>query len=119
MGCWEIPGDDDTNNGVWHTELTQHTSASFTIIIQDGEMNDLPDRRLFCLYLIWVGWGASNKWWVFFFVVVPLPFCQVAYGILVPLKVKVKLLSHVRLFATAWTVAYQAPLSMGFSRQEY
>ena len=30
-----------------------------------------------------------------------------------------KLLSHVRLFATPWTVAHQAPLSMGFSRQEY
>ena len=30
-----------------------------------------------------------------------------------------KLLSHVRLFATSWTVAYQAPLSMEFSRQEY
>ena len=29
-----------------------------------------------------------------------------------------KLLSHVRLFATPWTVAYQAPPSMGFSRQE-
>ena len=28
-------------------------------------------------------------------------------------------LSHVRLFATPWTVAYQAPPSMGFSRQEY
>ena len=32
---------------------------------------------------------------------------------------KVKLLSCVRFFATPWTVAYQAPLSMGFSRQEY
>ena len=31
----------------------------------------------------------------------------------------VKLLSRVRLFATPWTVAYQAPPSMGFSRQEY
>ena len=30
---------------------------------------------------------------------------------------KVKSLSRVRLFATPWTVAYQAPLSMGFSRQ--
>ena len=30
-----------------------------------------------------------------------------------------KLLSHVRLFATPWTVANQASLSMGFSRQEY
>ena len=35
------------------------------------------------------------------------------------MKVKVKLLSHVRFFATQWTVAYQAPLYMGFSRQEY
>ena len=30
-----------------------------------------------------------------------------------------KLFSHVRLFATPWTVAYQVPLFMGFSRQEY
>ena len=34
-------------------------------------------------------------------------------------EVKVKSLSCVRLFATPWTVALQAPLSMGFSRQEY
>ena len=27
--------------------------------------------------------------------------------------------SHVQLFATPWTIASQAPLSMGFSRQEY
>ena len=33
-------------------------------------------------------------------------------------KVKVKLLSRVRLLATPWTAAYQAPPSMGFSRQE-
>ena len=30
-----------------------------------------------------------------------------------------KSLSRVRLFATPWSAAYQAPLSMGFSRQEY
>ena len=35
------------------------------------------------------------------------------------IKVKVKLLSRVRLLATPWTAAYQAPPSMGFSRQEY
>ena len=34
-------------------------------------------------------------------------------------KVKGKSLSRVQLFATPWTSAYQAPLSMGFSRQEY
>ena len=34
-------------------------------------------------------------------------------------KVKVKPLSRVRLLATPWTAAHQAPLSMGFSRHEY
>ena len=34
-------------------------------------------------------------------------------------KVKVKSLSHVRLSVTPWTAAHQAPLSMGFSRQEF
>ena len=32
---------------------------------------------------------------------------------------KVNSLSRVRLFATPWTVVYQAPSSVGFSRQEY
>ena len=34
-------------------------------------------------------------------------------------KVKVKLLSRIWLLATPWTASYQAPPSMGFSRQEY
>ena len=34
-------------------------------------------------------------------------------------KVKVKSLSRVQLFVTPWTAAHQAPLPMGFSRQEY
>ena len=34
-------------------------------------------------------------------------------------EVSVKSLSRVRLLATPWTAAYQAPLSMGFSKQEY
>ena len=34
-------------------------------------------------------------------------------------NVKVKSLSHARLLATPWTAAYQAPPSLGFSRQEY
>ena len=33
--------------------------------------------------------------------------------------VRAKSLSHIQLFVTPWTVARQAPLSMGFSRQEY
>ena len=37
----------------------------------------------------------------------------------IKVKVKVKLLSRVRLFATPWAVAYQAAPSMGFSRQAH
>ena len=34
-------------------------------------------------------------------------------------KVKVKSLSRVQLFVTPWTAVYQAPLSLGFTRQEH
>ena len=55
-------------------------------------------RILQARILEWVAMSFSNAWkW----------------------KVKVKLLSRVRFFVTPWTVAYQAPLSRGFSRQEY
>ena len=48
--------------------------------------------------LEWVAISSSNAWqW----------------------KVKVKSLSRAQLLATPWTAAYQAPPSMGFSRQEY
>ena len=36
-----------------------------------------------------------------------------------PAAAAAKSLSRVRLFTTPWTAAYQAPPSMGFSRQEY
>ena len=51
-----------------------------------------------CSSLEWVAISFSNAWkW----------------------KVKVKSLSRVRPWTTPWTAAYQAPLPMGFSRQEY
>ena len=46
----------------------------------------------------------------------------VVVGLLLPLKLRAYVFSHfscVRLFATPWTVARQAPLSIGFCRQEY
>ena len=42
-----------------------------------------------------------------------------SYSCACQLKVRKVLLSHVWLFATSWTVARQAPLSMGIPRQEY
>ena len=65
----------------------------------DGSLPGSPVPGIFqARTLEWVATSFSNAWkW----------------------KVKVKSLSHVRLPATPWTAAHQAPPSMGFSRQEY
>ena len=65
----------------------------------DGSPPGSPVPRILQARILeWVAISLSNAWnW----------------------KVKVKSLSRVRLFATAWTAAHQAPPSMGFSRQEY
>ena len=65
----------------------------------DGSPAGFPiPRTLQARTLEWVAISFSNAWkW----------------------KVKVKSLSRVRLLATPWTAAYQAPPSMEFSRQEY
>ena len=49
----------------------------------------------------------------------PLEWVAISFSNAWKWKVKVKLLSRVRLLATPWTASYQAPPSMGFSRQEY
>ena len=48
-----------------------------------------------------------------------LEWVAISFSVAWKWKLKVKSLSHVRLLATPWTAAYQAPWSMGFSRQEY
>ena len=48
-----------------------------------------------------------------------LEWVAISFSIAWKWKVKVKSLSCLRLVATPWTEAYQAPPSMGFSRQEY
>ena len=53
----------------------------------------------------------------------PLTLCKCdtccGFSLKGPTKVKGKSFSRVQFFATPWTVAYQAPPSMGFSKQEY
>ena len=76
-------------------------------------------QRWRCLDLSWTGatvvilgdsmWGEDDQVHAFVSSSVPVRV----------MKMTVKSLSHVQLFATPWTVAYQAPLSTGFSRQEY
>ena len=53
------------------------------------------------------------------FFMVKLKCVSFSLSIMCESEVKVKSLSRVQLFATPWTVTYQAPQSMGFSRQEY
>ena len=64
----------------------------------DGSPPGLPVTGILqARTLEWVSISSSNAW---------------------KCKVKVKSLSRVQLFSTPWTAAYQAPPSMGFSRQE-
>ena len=58
-------------------------------------------------------WNCYYRW-----LVMSLRLIMLAVLTSLKVKVKVKLLSRVRLFVTPWTVAYQVPPSMGFSRQE-
>ena len=48
-----------------------------------------------------------------------LEWVAISFSIVWKWKLKVKLFSRIRLVATPWTAAYQAPPSIGFSRQEY
>ena len=98
-----------TKEGGWHvlTRFCRHQSCIIIIycsiksakflqcfLCQAPVSMGIPQARI----LEWVAISFSNAWkW----------------------KVKVKSLSRVRLFATPWTAAYQAPPPMGFSRQEY
>ena len=75
----------------------------------------------------WSGWGIHVTTWLIHANVwqKPLQYCKVFSLQLIKInetkkrKVKVKTLSRVWLLVTPWTAAYQAPPSMGFSRQEY
>ena len=64
-------------------------------------------------------WQASAPAYHLIWVWMPVSFIDREEQEVRKVKVKVTSLSPVRLFATPWTVAYQAPLSMGFSRQGY
>ena len=72
--------------------------------------------------LLFGHWVASDSLWLHDLkntnLPCPLPFPWVWSNTWLWVDVS-SLLSHVRLFMTPWTVAYEAPPSMGFSRQEY
>ena len=59
---------------------------------------------------MWMAYGAKNYFQP------SQPFCRYSPG---RAETWCQSLSRIQLFATPWTVAYQAPLSIGFPRQEY
>ena len=83
--------------GIWHQAAKSLQSCPTLRDPIDGSPPPVPGI-LQARTLEWVAISFSSAWkW----------------------KAKVKSLSRIRLLATPWTAAYQAPPSMGFSRHEY
>ena len=94
---------------LWGTECTLSLritlSHSQIMCVSNTDFHCTPNSFFFFFWLrgMWELCSLTRDWT-----------CNPCIG-----KVKVKSLSHVWLFATPWTVVYQAPQSMEFSRQEY
>ena len=71
---------------------------------------------LFCSMSIWGSGSFFSYWVVFFFLTVSTVTIAVTFNVITDVHA---VLSRVRFFVTLWTVAHQASLSRGFSRQEY
>ena len=88
------------------------------LVLRASQSYWLPSGR----FLVSFAWGIPSVCRAFLLVVYLTHLCgpfktRVKYCFLQ--KIKVKLLSPVWHFGTPWTVAYEAPPSMGFPRQEY
>ena len=120
--AWRIPWTEEPGRlqSIWSQSRARLTLLSMQAgtLVQNSTQISFPSWVLILKFLgnslvvQWLGLGAStHQAWA----------QSLVWGMKVPqaMKVKVKSLSRVRLFATPWTVARQAPLSMGFARQEY
>ena len=107
-GAWQATVHEVTMSWTWLSEVGREVAAAAAKSLQscpilcDPTDSSPPGSAvpgiLQARTLEWVAISFSNAWkW----------------------KTKVKSLSCARLLATPWMAAYQAPLSMGFSRQEY
>ena len=115
----------------WVTETREsETADKGGLFVQFSSVQSLSHVRLFVTpwaTALQASLSTTNSWNLLKLMsiksVMPsnhLIFCQNVgiYAADTTLMAEVRLLSRVWLFATPWTVAYQAPLSMRFSRQE-
>ena len=120
--CWSW---NSNTLATWCEELTHWKKPWYWEILKAGGEGD--NRG-------WGGWMASPTWWTWVWAssrswwwigkpgMLQLMGSQRAghdWETFIMYIEWVKSLSRVQLFATPWTIAYQAPPSMGFSRQEY
>ena len=91
--------------GGWHWYIYTAAAAKLLQVVSDSvrPQRQQPTR----LPHPWDSPGKNTEW------------VAISFSNAWKWKVKVKSLSHVRLSATPWTAAHQAPPSMGFSRQKY
>ena len=125
-GGWELAFSTDSQILfkwlILNHNFENHCSAQNSKVhsLQTETTNEITGLNNCNLYINYYEYSASkhlyghaifSRWWLF-----QLFYAQAKLNVL---SEWVKSLSHARLFATLWTVAYQAPLSMGFSRQGY
>ena len=80
----------------------------------------LSVRLLHMLFLMSETLFVADAYYYYYLYFMSHPFSPAGFSVTVPdCSSEVKLLNRVRLFASPWTVARQAPLSMGFLRQGY
>ena len=95
---------ESTFNGLWTLKFTSSSDGFYRVLLNSAELYHLWNRLIFeWVILLKQNFESGDG--------------VTSIANLVPLSVK--LLSRVQLFATLGTVAHQAPLSVGFSRQEY
>ena len=93
--------------------LDCHLHMDGLIVLPEGTWERFWSRslgeRASVARLLWTPWGSHPGWLVLNFKILYRP----------RIRMSAQLLNTVHLFVTSWTVACQAPLSMGFFRQEY
>ena len=104
---WFLCSEPSMNSPAGLSKQQRYTAAAAKSLQSSPTLCDLIDGSPPCSAIPGILQARTLEW------------VAIAFSIVWKWKVKVKSLSRIRLVATPWTAAYQAPPSMRFSRQEY